>query len=141
MPEESTTPDLLEVGQRFIEAVNRGDLDTVLAMYTPGAVLDGSPMDGEVIEGRDAIRGFLEVWYGAYEESELVAEELRDLGNGVGFGVFRERARPAGSTGFVEQHSAYVAIVRGDGLTERVTYYTDIDEARANAERLAGERG
>jgi hypothetical protein len=28
-----------------------------------------------------------------------------------------------------------------DGLTTRVTVYTDIDEARAAAERLAQERG
>jgi hypothetical protein len=31
--------------------------------------------------------------------------------------------------------------VRGDGLIERVTDYTDIDQARAAAERLAEERG
>jgi ketosteroid isomerase-like protein len=97
-------------------------------------------MDGEVIEGRDAIRSFWEVWFGAYEEWDQAAEELRDLGNGVGFGVFRQRGRPAGSSGFVELQYAFVAIVRGDGLTERVVMYTDIDEARAAAERLAEER-
>jgi ketosteroid isomerase-like protein len=141
MPKESTTPDLVELGQRFNEALNRGDLDAALAIYTEDAVWDGSPMDGEVIEGRDAIRGFWEVWYGAYEAWEQVAEELRDLGNGVGFGVFRQRARPAGSSGLVELHYAFVAIVRADGLTERVVMYTDIDQARAAAERLAEERG
>jgi ketosteroid isomerase-like protein len=141
MPEESRTPDLVELSRRLNEAVNRGDFDAALAMYTPDAVWDGSPMDGEVVEGRDAIRGFWEDWLGAYEEWEQVAEELRDLGNGVGFGVFRQRGRPAGSSGFVELHYAFVAIVRGDGLTERVTYYIDIDEARAAAERLAEERG
>ena len=66
MSEESTTPDLAELSRRLNEAVNRGDFDTALAMYTPDAVFDGSPMDGEVIEGRDAIRGFWEDWLGAY---------------------------------------------------------------------------
>jgi ketosteroid isomerase-like protein len=141
MPEESTTPDLAELSRRLNEALNRGDFDTALKMYTPDAVWDGSPMDGEVIEGRDAIRGFLEDWRGAYEEWEQVAEELRDLGNGVGFGVFRQRGRPAGSSGFVELHYAFVAIVRGDGLTEQVVLYTDIDKARAAAERLAWDPG
>jgi uncharacterized protein (TIGR02246 family) len=141
MPDEPTTPDLAELSQRLNEAVNRGDLDAALAMYTPDAVWDGSPMDGEVIEGRDAIRGFLEDWLDAYEEWEQVAEELRDLGNGVGFGVYRQRGRPAGSSGFVELHYAFVGIVREDGLTERLVLYTDIDEARAIAERLAEEGG
>jgi ketosteroid isomerase-like protein len=140
MPEEPTTPDLAELSRRLNEAVNRGDFDTALAMYTPDAVWDASPMDGEVIEGRDAIRGFWEDWLGAYEEWEQVAEELRDLGNGVGFGVYRQRARPAGSSGFVELHYAFVAIVREDGLTERLVLYADLDEARAAAERLAEER-
>jgi ketosteroid isomerase-like protein len=141
MPEEPTTPDLEELSRRLNEAVNRGDFDTAVAMYTPDAVYDGSPMDGEVIKGRDA-RGFLEDWFGAYEEWEQVAEASRDLGNGVGIGAFRQRARPAGSSRFVELHYAFVAIVREDGLIERVTVYgTDIDEARAVAERLAEERG
>ena len=141
MDEESTTPDLEELSRRLNEAVNRGDFDTAAAMYTPDAVYDGTPMDGEVTKGRDAIRGFLEEWFGAYEEWEQVAEESRDLGNGVRFGVNRQRARPAGSSGLVELHYAFVAIVRGDSLIERVTYYADIDEARAAAERLAEERG
>jgi hypothetical protein len=98
-------------------------------------------MDGEVIEGRDSIRGFWGDWLGAYEEWEQVVEELRDLGNGVGFGVLRQRGRPAGSSGFVELHYAFVGIVRGNGLTERVVFYADLDQARAAAERLAEERG
>jgi hypothetical protein len=110
MPDESTTPDLVVLSRRLNEAFNRGDFDAALAMYTPDAVYDGSPMDGEVIEGRDALRGFWEDWFGAYEEWEQVAEELRDLGNGVGFGVFRQCAPPAGSSGFVELQYAFVAM-------------------------------
>ena len=62
-----------------------------------------------------------------------MAEELRALGNGVGSGMFRQRARPAGSSGFLELHCAFVAIVREDGLFERVVFYADLDEARAAA--------
>jgi ketosteroid isomerase-like protein len=141
MPEEPTTPDLAELSRRLNEAVNGGDFDAALAMYTRDAVWHGSPMDGEVIEGRDAIRRFWEDWLAAYEEWEQVAEELRDLGNGVGFGVFRHRGRPAGSSGFVELHYAFVAIVRRDGLTERLVLYSDLDQARAVAEQLAEEPG
>src|SRR5262249_36488478 len=117
-----------ELSRRLNEAVNRGDFDAAVAMYTPDAVYDGSPMDGEVIEGRDALGGFWEDWFGAYEEWEQVAEELRDLGNGVGFGVLRQRGRAAGGRGFVELHYAFVGIVRGEGLTEQLVLYTDINQ-------------
>lgn len=43
-------------------------------------------------EGPEAIRGFFEDWLAAYEESEMEAEEVLDLGNGVAFMVFRQDA-------------------------------------------------
>ena len=56
------------------------------------------------------------------------------------FGLFFLRGRPAGSSGFVEFRYASVSTWT-DGIIERVTTYTDIDEARAAAKRLAEERG
>jgi hypothetical protein len=50
------------------------------------------------------------------------------------------RGRLAGSSGFVEFRYAGVSAWR-DGLIEWVTTYTDVDAARAAAERLAEERG
>jgi ketosteroid isomerase-like protein len=133
--------DMLATVRRSAAAFDRGDIDGVLAMYGPDAVLDMSPVGMGVFEDRKAIRGFWEDWFGAYEEWEQVVEELRDLGCGVGFGVYLQRGRPAGSSGFVEPRYAAVAIVKGDGLVERIKVYTDVDEARAAAERLAEERG
>jgi hypothetical protein len=69
-----------------------------------------------------------------------VTEELRDVGNGVIFGVSHQGGRPRGSSGLVALRYAGVGTWR-DGLLERLTLYTDIDEARAAAERLAKERG
>jgi hypothetical protein len=65
---------------------------------------------------------------------------MRDLGNGVSFSVIVMRGRLRGSSGWVEQRYAAVAIWT-DGLIERTSHSFDIDEARAAAERLAGERG
>jgi ketosteroid isomerase-like protein len=62
------------------------------------------------------------------------------LGNSVTFHLTLHRARPKGSSGFVEQRIATVLIWR-DGLIVRSTTYIDIDQARAAAERLARERG
>jgi hypothetical protein len=54
----------------------------------------------------------------------------------VTFSVIRQDARPAGS---VSTREAHVAEWRA-GLARRVTVFTDLDEGRTAAERLAAER-
>ncbi len=73
-------------------------------------------------------------------EYERGSEELLDLGNGVAFGLFVQKGRPAGSGSRVEERVASVSEWE-DGKIKRMTSYSDIDAARAAAERLAGERG
>ena len=111
-----------------------------MSFYAPHAVWDMSQGGLPVIEGREAIRDFFEEWLGAYDEYEQQAEEIQDLGNGVAFAVFLQRARPTGSSGWVEFRDARV-LLWADGLIERVNAFLDIDEARAAAECLAEERG
>jgi ketosteroid isomerase-like protein len=140
MSEESTTPDLVERQKRATEAANRRDLDAVMAFIAPDAVYDMSPVGMGVFEGQAAARGFIEDWWASYEEHEFEAEKTLDLGNGVGFRVLIQKGRPVGSSGEVELRYAVVSVWK-DGLIVRVTNYTDIDEARDAAERLAEERG
>jgi ketosteroid isomerase-like protein len=140
MSEESTTPDLVELTRSVFEAVNRRDLDAVMSLCRPDCVHDPSPTGLGVFEGPAAIRGFLEDWWGAFEELRFELEEVRDLGRGVVFAVVRQDARPAGSTGYVRAREAFV-YEWVDGMIARVTVYLDIDEARAETERLAPERG
>jgi ketosteroid isomerase-like protein len=139
---ESTTPDLRELGRRVRAAVNRRDLDAAVAMFAPDAIFDSGSAGGliGVFEGRDAIRGVLEEWIEAYGDYEQVLEEFSDLGNGVTLNVQLARGRPAGGSGFVELRFASVSIWH-NGLIERLASYTDRDQARAAAERLAEERG
>jgi hypothetical protein len=80
MSEESTTPDLVELMRRACEAGNRHDWD-VMSLWGPAPVLVAE--DGFTFEGRATICGFFEDWVGAYEEFEIEAEEILDLGNGV----------------------------------------------------------
>jgi hypothetical protein len=54
--------------------------------------------------------------------------------------VYRQHARPIGSTAPVQAREALVT-EWVEGWAVRVTVYLDIDEARAAAERLAEERG
>jgi len=136
--QESTTPDLVELTRRLVEAANRLDFDAAVSFYAPDAVLEGRA-SGMTFEGRAAIRGFWEDWAVAYEESELRLEEILDLGNGVVLGVARGSSRPVGSTGRVELRLAIVAVWE-EGLIVQSIGYDDTDEARAAAERLAKER-
>src|SRR2546421_12494480 len=99
MPEESTTPDLLEHVGRAFEAANRRDLDAVASSFAEDATFDGRAFLGDHFEGRAAIRSLLEDWFGTYEELEVGLEEVRDLGNGVVFAVVVQDGAPAGSGG------------------------------------------
>jgi uncharacterized protein (TIGR02246 family) len=102
MSEESTTPDLVELVRRAVEAANRRDLDAVASSFAEDATFDGRVV-GDHFEGRAAIRSFLEDWFGTYEELEVGLEEVRDLGNRVVFAVVVQNGRPAGSAGHLRQ--------------------------------------
>jgi ketosteroid isomerase-like protein len=139
MSQESTTPDLVELQNRLTDAGSRRDLDAITAFFAPDGVWDMSPMGMGVFEGQAAARGFLEDWFAPYEEYELEAEEILDLGNGVVFRVLIQKGRPVGSSGEVQLRYAAVGVWE-DAKIVRMTNYNDIDEARAAAERLAQER-
>jgi ketosteroid isomerase-like protein len=140
MPEESTTPDLAELNRRAIESAARRDWDAAMDSYGPDSVWDTSPLGMGVYRGVAMIRSNMEDWYGLHEEVEVEIEENVDLGNGVVFAVVHQRARPVGSTAYVEFRFASVTEWT-DSVIARVTPYTVIDEARAAAERLAEEGG
>jgi ketosteroid isomerase-like protein len=134
MSEESTTPDLVELVGRALEAANRRDLDEVMSSFAVDAVFEGRAL-GDIFEGQAAIRAFVEDWFGTYEELEYGLEEVRDLGKGVVSAVVVQSGRPVGSAGHVRQREGWVFVwVRG--LIARLAI-SEVDEARAAAERLA----
>ena len=138
MSQESTTPDLVELGRRFVEAGNRRDIDAVMSHFAPDPVWESMGMATR-FEGVAAIRGFYEDFIGAYEEYRAEPEEILDLGNGVTFSVIVQQGRFVGSTAHVRMRFGAVT-TWADGLIKHTTNSTDVDEARAAAERLAGER-
>jgi ketosteroid isomerase-like protein len=142
MPEESTTPDPVELVRRCFEAISAGDLDQAQRFLTHDAVLDLTRTTGVVVHGRDAIRAFQEDWLAGYEEVAYTAEEITDAGNGVAFVRELQTARPTGTTSYVTQRQADIWITQ-DGCFVRVIVYanSELDEARATAARLAEERG
>lgn len=115
-------------------------MDAVMSRFPPDGVYDTSPDRVGVYEGPTAIRAFLDEWWDGFEELALEPEDVLDLGHGIVFSVVCQSARPANSTGHLQRREAYVLDWVED-MTRRVTVYTDIDEGRAAAERLAAERG
>ena len=137
MAEESTTPDLVALTRRAIEAANRRDFDEVESFYAPDAVFRGS--EAGTFEGAVAIRGLFEDVLRPYEDFHVEVEEIIDL-NGVVFAVIVVTGRPVGSSGEVRFRFASVAIWT-NGVIEKETRHMSIDAGRAAAERLAQERG
>ena len=90
MPEESTTPDPAELTRRAFEAVNQRDIDAVMSFFAPHAVLDGRAVGG-VYEGRAAIRGFLDDWFGFFAELRMEVAEFVVLDDGVVLAVEAKR--------------------------------------------------
>jgi ketosteroid isomerase-like protein len=140
VPQESTTPGLVERWQSSFAAINRGDYDAFMSFWGPDPVSFMSDGGLGTFEGRAAVRRFFEDWISSYEEFEVVAEEIVDLGNGVTYAILSQRGRPVGSSGEVRLRYASVGL-SVNGLAVQVTNYLDIDKARAVAERLAQERG
>src|SRR5207245_9984803 len=112
---------------------NRRDLDAMMSLCAPDAVLDLSHRELPSCEGVPAIRRWVEDWWGAFEDLRFELEEVLDLGDGVTFSVVCQNAPLAGSTGHVRQREGWVS-VWVEGLVERVTTYADMDEARAAAQ-------
>jgi hypothetical protein len=93
------------------------------------------------LNGKAAIVGFVKEYWATWEDHHHYAEEILDLGHGVMFWIMREHGRLKGSDAYVENRDAWVSVVGVDGRFVRATFYKDIDQARAAAERLAKERG
>jgi ketosteroid isomerase-like protein len=137
MPEDFATPDLVE---RVYSSIEAHDRDEAISFYAADAVWDATPWGMGRFEGREAILGFFEDWRGSYSGLAFEVEETRDLGSGVMFAVIVQKGRPRGSSGNVQLR--YASVMQWvNGLIVINTTYTDIDEGRAGAERLAQERG
>ena len=142
MPEASTTPDLANRWRESAEAHARRDFDEMISFFASDAVWDSSAAGvGAYFEGVTAIRSFLEEWIASFEDYEYNQEESQDLGNGVSFVVATFGGRPASSSGGRMREQRSYTVTWTEGMIKRVVGRADIDEARADAQRLAAGRG
>ena len=109
---------------------------------SPDIVLDTAGYGMGTFKGREAAIGFFKDWRSAFEDLTIEADEILELGHGVVLTLYHQEGRPIGASSYVRVRSAMV-MLWVDGVIVRNTVYpeSDIDEARAAAERLAEERG
>ena len=137
MAEEDTTPEVAEMVRQIADAAVRGESDACTGFFAPDAVVQTGV--GR-FEGRDAIRGYVEDFWGLYDDLVIALEEFHDLGSGVAFGSLVATGRVHGTNAEADLRYA-VVVTHARGVVSRWTDYVTPDEARAAAERLAKERG
>jgi ketosteroid isomerase-like protein len=137
MSEESTTPSPREIALQMTEALSRADFDAYMRHFAKDAVWVSR--FGTRLEGITAIRSYTEEFNASVEGFRAELLEVDDLGGGVTLIAARQGGHPGGSASELLEHVAFVSVLV-DGLVESMTTYSDIDEARAAAERLAKER-
>ena len=131
--------DLVELTRRAYGFAKVRDWDGVVSFYGPATDWDMTPAGLGKYDGPTVLRQFFVEWTGSYKEWDLELEEVHDLGGGMILAVVLSRGRSGRRTGWVELRFATIISWVG-GLMARITSYTDIDEARAAAARIAGDR-
>ena len=142
MSEESTTPDLVELARRALDAINRRDKALWLAVCDP-EIENVPPRDwpeSEPTRGPEAIWDFYvqgsDPWEGggAYEYGELL-EVGRDTIVGEMRGEMQGQASGASVT-----WSFWQVVKSRDGRALRIEWFADRAEALKAAERLTESR-
>ena len=139
MTQDSPMRNPIELTHRALGFLNSRDFDAVTGLLSPTCVCDMSRLGLDVYTGVESIREFIDDWLGTLYEYAVVVDEIEDLGNGV-VRVEEVAHRARTPYGFAEASSSLVGVWDSDVLA-RVTLYTEPDEARSAAERLARERG
>jgi ketosteroid isomerase-like protein len=115
----------------IIEALNRGDVDAMLARMDPDfewRPLEASPMD-RVYRGRDQVRRYVEDWLCTFEGLRIDLEDLTEVGDHV-VAVVRGYARGRASGLALDTRFCQVWTV-GDTVALRVQEYATREEGLA----------
>jgi ketosteroid isomerase-like protein len=143
MPEESMTPDLVALVERFNDAWNRQDVDAFLSVVAPDVVYRPITTWPEPHErrGNNEVRRFfipdsLEVWTDDFTSKP---ETIREHGNAV-IALFRFTGH-ARASGVEIGGGVFRVFWFRVGQIAQIEDFTDRAEALAAAERPAEERG
>jgi ketosteroid isomerase-like protein len=139
MIEESTTPDLVRIARQAYEAVSRGDFDAVMSLFAADAVYELSEAGWGPSRARRQSGASSRTGIAAGRNAGLRRRSFSISGTASCFTCFGRAGRLVGGDGRVEQRLASLA-TWANGKIEWLKDYRDIDQARADAERLAAER-
>jgi ketosteroid isomerase-like protein len=114
-----------------VAAFNRGDLDTWLEYFTDDIdyrAVEGAPDDHGPIEGKDALRAYIEDWRETFDDFTTEPIELIDAGEDRAIAVMRISGRARLSGVEVDLTFAVVYTLR-DGKVARGREYWTRDKA------------
>jgi ketosteroid isomerase-like protein len=127
------------LARKAIDALNRGDLDGLLAFLSPDVVweaLEGVAGIGELYRGRAGVREWTELMFENAEEGVHVEiEQMTDLGDDRIFIAVAISARRRGSGVPFEYRTWQIVWFADELITRRQAFWT-----RAEALRTAGLR-
>jgi ketosteroid isomerase-like protein len=121
----------VEIVRQGYEALNRGDVEAVLAMCEPAIEcrLPEGGLSAGTLRGREALHEFLQSYIEAFESFQLAPEEILDAGNRV-LVFLRLSGRGRGSGLAVEVRPTHVWTMR-DGKAIRVEAFTESEREAA----------
>src|SRR5215212_2133861 len=111
MSEESTTPELVELVRKQLEALDRRDLDRVMSSVAEDTVSTGGSVTCLRVERRSVAS--LRTGSRAWEELDFELEEVSDLGGGVVFAVVIQDGRLFSGDGRLRQREGWVYLWAG----------------------------
>ena len=124
----------IDVVRATVDAFNRGDFETALALCTEDVEFDWSRrlLDGEVFHGHEGVRRFMQNALEIFDEIHIPAEDVTDLGDDTVLLAGRARFRGHASGLDVEAYAANLWTLR-DGKVSRFRFYQTKEDALADA--------
>jgi ketosteroid isomerase-like protein len=122
-----------ELLQRFIEAFNRHDVDTMTADLDPEVELHEWPEapGSQSFRGPDGARRALESWFEAWESMQIEIQDIEEVDDVI-LVTLHQRAKGRGSEVEVETDS-YSVYRFSDGKVTRIELFLDRNDALAAA--------